>query len=181
MGTKATARPPSIETYEAEARYTDPDLDYEYIDAAAQDIARSLRSGRPAEVAYQPGDGTFYGLVFVTLTDLVRARPRFVEGRPWDACAVRGMLGSILDPMLADEDAVVELNLRKYVTNGYLVSWVEHGCYPLRLGDGRGTLASDYVGEHFQTSETSAASLAILFRAISWHLDASPAHLQAVV
>lgn len=149
--------PASIITYEVELahfRYTE-DLDYLYVDGVGQDVAAILLAGHPAEVAFQPGDGTFYGLVFLPLNSLRAARPRVVRGAEWERHAVRGM-GNV--------------SANGYGADGFLVSYVEHACYPLRLGE-RGTLAATYIEEHWNTNGASAVTLAILFRSISWWLD----------
>lgn len=146
----------SIVLYESESAYTHDELDYDYIVGVAADVARALRSGRPIEVAYQPGDWTRYGLVFTPLQTLLRARARVVDGKTWDSAAVSGMHGAN----------------GGYVENGYLVAWVEHTAYPFRLGFRFGRdLAGSYVSEHLTKNETSGVSVAILFRAIDWHLD----------
>lgn len=173
MNDQATL-PASITQYETEAAYTDPELDYAYIDGVASDISYALRRGASAETAYQPGDGTRYGLVLAPLATLVRVRPRIVDGRAWDSAAVSGMSGG---PQPGD--TIETLNLRPYDQNGYLLSWLEHASYPIRLGDRHNILAASYIEEHWKTTTTSAVSIALLLRAISWHLDNKP--LRAVV
>lgn len=151
----ASAPPASITAYETEALWQHSDLDLAYIDAVGNDLARLLRLGKPVEVNYQPGDGTRYPLVFVPLRDLASARPRVKDGVEWERHAVSGMGAAASGG---------------YDRGGYLVSWVEHGCYPIRLGD-RGILAASYVGAHWDCHGTSAVSLALLFRSVSWWLD----------
>lgn len=162
--TTASAGP--IVTYETEARLQNPDLDLAYIEDVASDLAAALHGGQPAEVAYQPGDGTFYGLVFTPLRRLATARPRVKDGVQWDRRSCRGMLSG----GRGDSGD-------KYDPTGYLVSHVENVAYPVRLGgrDGR-DLAADYVGEHWNCRGESAVSLAILFRAVSHFLDEWASH-----
>lgn len=143
--------------YDTEREWVEADLDLAYIGEVAEDVARALRVGKPAEVAFQPGDGTLYGFVFTPLTGLVRARPRTFNGRESHSNAIGGM------------------GFPEYEDGGYLVSKVEGRSYPLRLGH-RGVLAASYVGEHWDLSEVSAVSVALLFRAISAHLDALALH-----
>jgi hypothetical protein len=143
--------------YDTEREWTDEHLDLPYIADVAEDVARALRGGKPAEVAYQPGDGTSYGLVFTPLSALERARPRVKDGRPWNANAVSGM------------------GYPAYEPGGYLVSHVENVAYPVRLGD-RGVLSASYIEEHWKLPLASAVSVALLLRAISAHLDALGLH-----
>lgn len=152
---------------ERDLGWVDEGLDFDYVDHVGADVASTLANDEVAEVAYQPGDGTYYGLVFVPLRLLRSARPRVKDGRAWERHAVRDMFAPL---------AVVErrhgsaYDPRAYDPNGYLIVWVEHAAYPLQLGD-RGTLAASYVAEHWNTSPVSACSLAILFRAVSHYLD----------
>lgn len=144
---------------ERDLGWVHPDLDLEYIEGAGADIASILLDdGACAEIAYQPGDGTFYGLVFVPLRSLVPARPRVKDGRVWEQRAARGMF----------DDAVGH---KQYNQQGYLVAWVENAVYPIHLGD-RGVIAANYVAEHWNTSPCSAHSLALLFRTVSHFLSA---------
>lgn len=171
--------PASIEIhdYEREQRLVDPQLDLGYIDGAAADVAAILhRDRRPAEVCYQPGDGTRYPLVFVPLTVLGTARPRVKRGEEWERHAVAG----VARPDRTDPAPAADF----YDPHAYLVVWVDHAAYPLRLGD-RGVLAASYVCEHWKTGgrgadqlDSSAVSLALLFRAISHHLDRLADHAE---
>jgi hypothetical protein len=149
-----TTAPPSIEIYEVEQQqgWVHDELDLGYIDQAARDIAESLARDVPAEVAYQPGDGTFYGLVIVPLRILETARPRVVNGVEWDRHACRGM-GA------------------EYERTGYLVAHVDHRSYAIRLGGRMGDIASSYIAEHWDLPLVSACSVAILLRAVNYHLD----------
>jgi hypothetical protein len=152
--------------YEAERDldWVHPDLDLDYIEGVGSDVAAALQADEIPEVAYQPGDGTFYGLVFVPLRLLVPARPRVKDGRTWESHAIRGMLAhSFIGPPLA-------INALEYRRDGYLIVWNERSAYPLHLGD-RGFLAASYVAEHWNTSSVSAHSLALLFRTVSHYLD----------
>jgi hypothetical protein len=143
-----------------------PQLDYDYIAQCAEDIAADLSDGC-AEVAYQPGDGTFYGLVFVPLMQLVPARPRVKDGVAWEARAIRGMFG-YSGQMAYFENVVVPA----YDRYGFLIAWVEHAAYPLALGPGTSEgIAATYVAEHWNTTPVSATSLAILFRGIAAELE----------
>lgn len=159
----------TIYDHEREDGLVDPGLDFGYIDGVAADIAAILaHEPRPAEVCYQPGDDTRYPLVFVPLVTLINARPRVVDGVAWEQHAVSGMANKNRS---SDRVAGAEF----YEPHGYLVVWVDHAAYPLRLGD-RGVLASGYIAEHWKTGssdrlDASAVSLAILFRAISHYLD----------
>lgn len=156
-------RPASIVTYDVEERWLDEDLDLPYIDAAAAHIAGLLHTGATVEVAYQPGDGTRYPLVFVPLASLRATPGRVFRGEEWERHAVSGMSDRNDDPT-AD-------GAYYYGDTGYLIVWVEHGSYPLRL-KGRGHLDSGYVASHWNAPEQSAVSLALLFRAIACYLDA---------
>jgi hypothetical protein len=166
----STYESPAITIYDVEREqgWVDWDLDLEYIDAVAYQIALFLADGVPAEAAYQPGDGTFYGLVFTPLRALHSGRPRVVDGVTWDRHAVRGMKNR-------GGDDSAEHGAAFYDLNGYLLSWLDHACYPIRLGGGRGDLASSYIGEHWRTSPVSAVSIAVLLRAIDYHLDKAAA------
>lgn len=138
------------------------DLDLDYIDAAAGDIAQAFRMGAPAEACYQPGDGTRYGLVFVPLTALTTARPRVKDGIKWDVHAVSG--ASVFD---------TDTEEYRYKPTDALVIWVEHAAYPLQLDRRNGdSVAGSYVAEKWTGGNmVSGCSLALLFRTISWHLD----------
>lgn len=163
-----TDLPESITVYEGENEYLDGDLDYAYVDALAADMADLLQTS-VAECCYQPGDGTRYPLVIVPLFMLRHGRPRVVEGTEWERHAVSGISHPDID-VKNYRQAQTRVGADYYHPNGYLISWVEHACYPLRLGD-RGILTGDYVGDHWGTSISSGVALAILFRAISHHLD----------
>lgn len=153
--------------YEAEREHVDPDLDFLYIDGLAQDLAGLLAAKAVAECVYQPGDGTRYPLVFVPLLALRHGRGLELEGREWEHHAVGGMKANSAEAVPDDAPGS-----RWYDPAGYLICWVDHADYPLRLG-GRGhkSLAGDYVGDKWKTTAVSAVSLALLFRAISIHLD----------
>lgn len=149
-----------IQKYELEEQsgYYHDELDLAYIANSAFDVALALSRGNSVEIAYQPGDFTFYGLVFVPLWNIETAAPRVKDDQTWDHRAVRGMLRT-------DDRG----NL-SYGESAYLIAWVDHATYGLRLGN-RGELAASYVAEHWSTSSVSGASLALLFRAVSWYLD----------
>lgn len=169
--TGAPTLPASIEIYDAERKqgWVDPELDFEYIDRVAEDTAvilsRMIRAS--AEICYQPGDGTRYPLVIMPLQNLYATNPRVVDGASWGRHAVSGIhnrdIGKAVNDDLDGED--------HYGEEGFLISWVEHSCYPVRLRRRVPDLAADYVAEHWKTSTTSACSLAILFRAIAFHID----------
>lgn len=154
--------PESIQLYEAESRLVAPDLDFDYIDGLASDLADILQTS-VAECVYQPGDGTRYPLVITPLFMLRHGRPRVKDGSVWEQHAISGVRA----PNAADGDQ----GFAFYDTTGFLVSWIEHAAYPIRLGGGRGTLAASYVAEHWDAGQGSGATLAILLRAISHHLD----------
>lgn len=150
-----------LDTEQAEGWYH-PDLDLDYIDGVAGDVAQALRMGATAEACYQPGDGTRYGLVFVPLRAMTTARGRVKDGVAWDVHAVSGV---------SQYDDVAEEY--RYEEGAVLIAWAEHSAYPLRL-DGRGgdAVAGGYVAEHWcDGNMVSGCSLALLFRTISWHLD----------
>jgi hypothetical protein len=156
-----TTAPASITIYDAERAYADDRLDFAYIDEVACEAAYYLEDATPTEVNYQPGDGTRYPLVIVPLRALFSAPPRVVDGTAWGRHAVDGMGHS---PAVAAADY--------YDPTGYLVTWVGHASYPFRLGERGNVLAADYVDEHMgKPGAASAVSLAVLFRAISYHLD----------
>lgn len=139
-------RPESITMYPGEEDRYEPDLNFGYIDQTAHDVALVLdRTVLSAEVDYQPGDGTRYPLVFVPLAAMTPANDDH-GGR-----AIKGV---------------------KYDRGMFLVCWVEHPCYPLRLaGRGGSDIAADYVSEKWKTSSGSAVSLALLFRGVAYYLD----------
>lgn len=147
--------------YESEKQWRHPNLDLPYVLGVATDLAELLEDGA-AEVAYQPGDGTFYGLVFLPLLNMAPARPRVVDGIEWETRAIRGMFRG--DGKRAHFE---DLEPLAYDPDGYLVAWVEHAVYPLSLARGRSDLAATYVAEKFNTTLTSAVSLAVLFRALA--------------
>ncbi len=155
------ALPASIQLYDTEREYLDPDLDFPYIDEAARDAAYFLADEAPVEVNYQPGDGTRYALVLVPLRSLFSARPRVKDGTSWGRHSIDGMGHR---PAVAPADY--------YDPNGYLVTWVANASYPFRLGGRDGHLAASYVTEHMKTTMTSGCSIALLLRSISYHLDA---------
>jgi hypothetical protein len=158
--------PESITTFEAERPWQDADLDLAYVDALALDLARILKAGGVAEASYSPGDGTRYCLVIVPLTSLRAGQPRVVEGRVWERHAISGMKRADGDDG-GHGDAF-------YHPSGYLLSIVNHGTYPIRL-EGRGPnsgIAGSYVDEHWgNLGPTSGVSVAILLRAICFHLE----------
>lgn len=170
MATPAPVRPPSITTYDAEVRALgfDPsaELDLEYVDAVAADLAAILAAGRVAEAAYQPGDGTCYRLVIVPLAALKAAQPRVKDGQVWQRHAVAGMKRRDGGDDGADGDGF-------YEPTGYLVCQVENSCYPIRL-EGRGPdsgLAAGYLAEKWNLGFPSAVAVAVLLRAVCYHLD----------
>lgn len=153
------ALPESIEVWDGERaeQLVDPHLDFDYIDTVAADVAAYLVTRDPVEANYQPGDGTRYKLVFTPLKGIGAASGRTVDGRQWGRRAIDGMS----DPEHPDY----------YDPSGCLLSFVEGGCYPIRLGERRNCLSSEYVAEHWKQTSVSAVSIAILLRAISYHLD----------
>jgi hypothetical protein len=134
------------------AEYVAQRLDAVYVNRVAQEVAASLKASRPIEAAFQPGDGTHYGLVFVPLVSLASARPRVWEHGVGDLHACRGM---------------------RYEPCATLVVWVEHGAYPFLLDGRRSFIADDYVAENLcpNAGPASAAALAILLRAIADRLS----------
>lgn len=161
--------PSSIVLYDGEADYQHPELDLLYIDGVAADVAATLHDRECAEVCYQPGDGTRYGLVFVPLRSLVPARARVKNGQEWD----RHSCGGMIDTTEARIHGLADINRLPYLANGYLVARVEGNAYPVRLG-GRGPrpdIVMPYVAEHWGAHGVSAVSVAILLRAVSVHLD----------
>lgn len=176
---------PSIVVHEAERELLHPDLDFRYITQAASEIAATLAPGEPfagvAECCYQPGDGTRYPLVFVPLALLVPTRGRIADGREWERNACAGMFNRDDDAAAlaeAAERGILAAPHRTYVANGYLVVRVEGAAYPLALGGRSSLVGADYVAEHWNARGSSALTLAILFRAIGYHLDAIT-HLRA--
>lgn len=146
--------PQSIFLFDVDEDFCNPDLDLEYIDASARELAASLRTRvLSTEIAYQPGDGTFYGIVFTPLAGLITAPPRVKSGVEWDRHAVRGL---------------------DYEDGNVLVSWIEHQAYPLALAGRQRDIAANYVAEHWGTSLASGVTLALLFRAMAWHFDNPP-------
>lgn len=145
--------PLSIELYESEDPFTDPDLDWGYIDQAARQAASILDStaaGVVAEVNYQPGDGTRYALVIVPVLAMEPVSGRVVDGQSWSPWAVEGV----------DRDE-----------HAFLVCHVDGMSYPVRLGRRERDLAASYIGEHWKLPATSAVSVAVFLRAVSWHLN----------
>lgn len=154
--------PESLVIYEHEHAFLSPEIDLRYIDEAANDIAAIIAHHGVAEIAYQPGDGTFYGLVFVPLQLLEYARPRVKDGFPWDRHAVRGMKRA--GAKAADGGG------EYYGRDGFLISYLDHASYPLRLRRDGEVISADYVAEHWNAKGASAVSLALLFRAVAHHL-----------
>lgn len=138
------------EAEERERLYS-PGLDLDYISSTAKQIALAMDEDQVSEASYQPGDGTRYALVFVPLMAIkYRAPARVKDGRAWGDKAVDGLL---------------------YDHGCALVCWVDGPCYPLRLVDRSVDLAASYVAEHWKTTQVSGATLALLFRAVAWHLE----------
>lgn len=167
----ATApRPDSILTYETEVASLGFDvaseLDLEYVDAVASDLARILAGGGVAEACYQPGDGTRYALVIVPLASLRAAQPRVKDGNVWERHAVSGMKRRDGGDDGGDGSEF-------YDPSGFLVCRVEGSCYPLRLWGRGGDLAAGYIAEHWDVGYPSAISIAVLLRAVAYHLDAA--------
>lgn len=152
-----TAHPIEKWADEDVAGYYHPELDLGYIASAAFDVARGLSKRRPVEVAYQPGDFTFYGLVFVPLAGIETATPRKVEGVEWEGNAVRGVLSRNGE------------NGYRYEDDAVLISWIEGATYGIRLLSGG--LSASFVAEKWKTTIVSGGSLVLLFRAVSWYLD----------
>lgn len=147
---------------EREAGYVHPDLDLDYIDGLAADLASILQT-EVAEAVYQPGDGTRYPLVIVPLAIVRAGRPRVKNGVAWERHAASGMVGMDAREREAEDGSGY------YGEGGYLVSWVERTCYQTRLQNR--DLAAVYVAEHWGCSLVSACSLAILLRAVGHYLD----------
>lgn len=146
--------PQSILLFDHDHDYCRPELDFEYIDASARELAASLRTRVLAtEIAYQPGDGTFYGIVFTPLAGLITAPPRIKDGVEWDRHAVRGL---------------------DYEDGNVLVSLLDYAAYPLALAGRQRDIAANYVAECSNVSLASGVTLALLFRAMAWHFDNPP-------
>lgn len=153
--------PPSIDIYNSEREYMHDGLDLAYIAATAKEGAKILATD-VLEVAYQPGDGTYYGLVIVPLASLVHTQPRVKKGIFWQRHAVHGQMRRGAE----DREPGVDF----YADNSYLVCWVENTCYPLRLGD-HDDLAASYIDEKWKLGPTSAVSVALFLRALSYELS----------
>lgn len=166
MVTDTSALPASIRIYDGEEPH--PDLDYAYIDATANDTARNLYG--PvwcSEVDYQPGDMTSYKLVFMPLRTLRHARPR-----EWESGAIstaHAVVGMKADGARDDEHG----SEGYYDEHGYLVAWLNHGCYPFRLGGGGWVIDAMYVADSLGCNVplVSGVSIALLLRAVGYHLD----------
>lgn len=154
-----------IHDYERDERLVDPHLDFPYIAGLASDIAALLHTRSVAECAYQPGDGTSYRLVFVPLVVLQHGRGHEYRGRTYDHHAVAGMA----NPERPGDESP---GYRYYDPRGYLICWIDNAVYPLRLGDRSAeTITYPYIQKHWKSPGSSAVALAVLFRAISIHLD----------
>lgn len=120
-------------------------LDEDYVRQTAGAVAAALRGqGEPIGVAFQPGDGTRYDLVFVPVQNLRHAPGRVKNGETWGAAPE---LGISREPGTA------------------LVSWPRHGAIGLDLRTGG--FEPVYLLELFDTTLGSACTLAILFEAIA--------------
>ena len=118
------------------------ELDMEYVAEMAAAIAAELNRGWPVEVAFQPGDMTFYGLVFTPL---------------WVTAIV---------PQEGEVRACRGMGTHRGAT---LVSYVDHTAYPIDLSPDRGYLHWSYISEKFfgGSPTSSAVTLTLLLRAIS--------------
>ena len=135
---------------DAEREYVHPDLDYDYVWSVAGKMARSIRAGHPVECAYQPGDGTRYGIVIVPL-DLLK---RVQASGGGTAGSVR-LASLIMEPAFSGWD----------YDGAHLVVIAEHGSAVVKLGHVYYYLVMDYLG--YSHSACSAVSVALLLRAVA--------------
>lgn len=155
--------PATIIVPDGEIEYRHDDLDLAYIDGLAADLARILTAGDVAEAAYQPGDGTLYGIVIVPLSTLHAGQPRVYQGQVWQRHAVSGMKRPGGDDG-GDGSAF-------YEDGGHLLCFSEKHCYPVWLAPGEErSLAAGYLAGHLDLPPASAVSVAILLRAICVHM-----------
>lgn len=160
----AAALPESIKISDIERDYVHSNLDFAYIDEAAQDAAAILSARGVAELAYQPGDRTRYNLVLVPLTLLEYARPRIVDGEVWDRHAFEGM---------GDASAGTFGGEAYYGQDGYLLV-INDSAYPVRLGGDGHWYSPTYLSEKWSIpSPTSAVSLMLIIHAIDHYLRAA--------
>lgn len=155
--------PPSIQVWPDESgRLAHDGLDYGYIDGVARYVAESLANGLTVEACFQPGDMTRYNLIFVPLVDLATAPPRVKNQEPWEQHAIPGIR--------RNRDTTDATSARRYYPDaGTLVQWIDFGALVLDLSATPG-YTSDYTAQKFNTTITSGCTLAILLRAITWHL-----------
>lgn len=152
--TRRVVEMPEHELEQYRAGGYDEEVDFDYIRSSGREVAAALAHGRAIEIAYQPGDGTRYPLVFTPLWTVETASPREVDGVRWDSRACPGV---------TDGEA--------YPYGSVLVTRVERGAsYPMRLHPRGGPfegLAASYVAEHLDARGASAVSLTLLFREVA--------------
>lgn len=123
-------------------------LDMRYVKHVAASVARCLRDGAPIEVAFQPGDGTRYDLVFVPVQSL-RVAP-----------AMRTSSGS----GTVGWDSRCALGVSRHV-GAAVVAWIDHGVVGLDLSCGG--FVAEALANLYRTTVPSGAALAILFEQIA--------------
>lgn len=139
-------------------------LDYVYIDAVARYVANCLVDKVSVEACYQPGDGTCYNLVFVPLVGLATAPPRHSDTNvPWEQHAVKGVA--------AHRDVRdFQASRNFYAPTACLVTWVGYTSIAINFPI---NMTADYTGQKFTTSIVSGFALAVLLRAIGFHMEAA--------
>lgn len=152
------ALPPSIKLFDHEDAHSD--LDYSYIDTVGAYVAERFAAGVTSEVAYQPGDWTFYGLVIAPLHALDSAPARKDDGEThaFRGAARRGPGGEWA-----------------YPDTWALVCWNENGSYTFDLEHQDG-IEGYYVGDKLGAPPVSGVSIALLLRSIAWHLAPKLGH-----
>jgi hypothetical protein len=127
-----------VETYQRVRE----ELDLDYVEEVARAVAASLRRGEPLGVAFQPGDGTRYDLLFVPTQSLRHAAGRVVGGERW---------GAVTDFGISREPGTA------------FVAWYRSGGAGFDFRSGG--FEPVYLNEVFSTTMGSACALAILFNA----------------
>jgi hypothetical protein len=120
-------------------------LDAAYVREVAKAVASALADGAPVEVAFQPGDGTRYDLVFVPVQALRTAPPRrTTSGVEWDDRAALGVSRHV---------------------GAAVVSWVGHGAHGLDLAVGG--FVGEYLAALYGTTVGSGYALAHLLERVA--------------
>jgi hypothetical protein len=125
--------------------YVEGRLDMGYVRDVARYVAASLRGqGQPIGVAFQPGDGTRYDLLFTPIQALRFAPARVVDGNDW---GLEAEFGISREPGTA------------------VVVWGRNGAagFDFRTGG----FEPVYLNEIFETTMGSACTITILFEAIA--------------